>query len=76
MTKEEIDAVFARVRTWPLERQSQVAAYLRAIEKVGGDYWPLTDEDIADLVQADAEADRDGAASDEEVEAVFGRSFR
>ncbi len=76
MTKEEIDSVFARVRTWPLERQSQVAAYLRAIEKVGGDYWPLTDEDIAELVEADAEACREGAASEEEVAAVFGRALR
>lgn len=76
MTKEEIEAVFVRVRTWPLEKQSQVAAYLQAIEKQGDNYWPLTDEEIADLVEADAEMERGEVASPQEVEAVFGRPLR
>ena len=76
MTREEIEAVFARVRTWPLEKQSQVAAYLQAIEKQGDNYWPLTDEDIADLVATDAEMDRGEVATDTEIRGVFGRSFR
>ena len=74
MTKQEIEAVFAHVlKTWPLERQSQVAAYLQAIERQGPNYWPLSDEDIAELVAADADGEN---ATEEEVVAVFGRSFR
>ncbi len=77
MTKDEIEAVFARVlQTWPLERQSQVAAYLRAIEKQGDGYWPFSDEDIDELVEADAAMERGEAASDAELEATFGRRFR
>ncbi|HEX4302500.1 MAG TPA: hypothetical protein VHZ78_06890 [Rhizomicrobium sp.] len=73
MTKEEIDAVFARVRTWPLKRQSQVATYLKAIEKFGDALWPLSDEDIADFV---ADLERDEVASEEEVAATFGHTLR
>ncbi len=76
MTEDEIEAVFARVRTWPLEKRSQVAAYLKAIEKQGPDYWPLTDEDIDELIAADAEASRGGIATDEEIIAAFGRPLR
>ena len=76
MTKEEIEAVFARVRTWPLEKQSQVAAYLQAIEKQGDDYWPLTEDEIADLVETDAEMERGEVASPREVEEVLGRPLR
>jgi hypothetical protein len=76
MTEDEIEAVFARVRKWPLEKRSQVAAYLQAIEKQGSDYWPLTDEEIAELVEADAEASRGGVATDDEIVAAFGRPLR
>ncbi|HEY4942001.1 MAG TPA: hypothetical protein VII56_11300 [Rhizomicrobium sp.] len=73
MTPEEIEEVFARVRTWPIERQSQVAAYLRVIEKFGDKLWPLTDEEIADFA---ADLENDEVASDEDVAAVFGRPLR
>ena len=72
MTKEQIEAIFDRVRTWPAERLDDVAAVLLAMEEANEDD-ELTDEDWADLEEGLAEADRGEFATDEEVKAVFDR---
>jgi hypothetical protein len=72
MTKEQIEAIFDRVRTWPAERLEDVAAVLLAMEEANEDD-DLTDEDWADLEEGLAEADRGEFASDEEVKAVLDR---
>jgi hypothetical protein len=72
MTKERVKAVLDRVLTWPPERQEELAAIALEIEAEfrGGVYHASPDE----LAAIDA-AERDGVASDNEVEAAF-RSFR
>ena len=69
MTKQEIEAVLDRVRTWPLERQEDAAMTLIRMEETGLNPYELSEEETADL---DA-AERSGDASPEAVAAFFAR---
>jgi hypothetical protein len=76
MTKEQIRAIFDRVLTWPPERLDDVADILLHMETANGadkdEPWPLTDEERAELEEAEREIERgDAPASDEEVAALF-----
>ncbi|MGA7712950.1 MAG: hypothetical protein WCA81_13680 [Rhizomicrobium sp.] len=75
MTREQIEAVFERVRNWPEWRQQEAAALLLSIESEA-DVDPLSDEERADLEEALAEMDREEVASEEQVAAVFRRTRR
>jgi hypothetical protein len=73
MNKKHVRANLDRVLTWPPEAPKEAVATLRAIEEEwrgGCDYHATPVE-----LEAIDEADRGGAASDEEVEHAF-RSFR
>lgn len=72
MTRQEIDAVFERVKTWPEERKAYAAFVLLDLEQEEKDEYELTEDDIAALDEAEAE----GEASPEEVEAFFARYRR
>ncbi len=76
MTREQIDEVLDRVRTWPLHRQEDAAAILLRMEKEGTDVYVMTDEELADIEEALAEVERGEIASDEEVQAIFDRARR
>ncbi len=76
MTKQEIEAVFARVRTWPEDRQAYAAFVLLDLEQEEKDGYELTEDDLAALDEAEAEIERGDVASDEEVRAVFDRFRR
>lgn len=69
MTKQEIEAVFDRVRTWPEERQDAAAQMLLRMEEVAMDFYELSDDEQRALDEGEAS----GLASDEEVEATFNR---
>ena len=71
MTKEQIEAVFDRVRTWPLERQEDAAEMLLMMEEQGVAPYELSEEERVEVEAALAKADRGEFATDEEVEAVF-----
>lgn len=69
MTKQEIEAVFDRVRTWPEDRQDAAAQMLLRMEEIGTGIYELSDDEERALDEGEAS----GLASDEEVEAVFNR---
>jgi hypothetical protein len=73
MTKEQIEEIFARVRTWPIERQEDAASILLRMEEQGIEPYELDEDERREIEAALAEADRGEFASDEEVEAVFNR---
>jgi len=75
MTKEQIEAVFDRVRAWPEHRQLEAAALLLSIESEE-DMYPLSEEERADLEEGLAEMERGEVASEEQVTAVFRRAHR
>ncbi len=73
MTKEQIDEVLARVRTWPIERQEDAARMLMMMEEIGLEPYVLSDEERADIDEALAEVERGEVASNEEVAALLDR---
>jgi hypothetical protein len=73
MTKHEIEAVLARVRTWPVDRQEDAARILLQMEEMDSEPAELTEEDRAALDEAEAEIERGEVASNREVDAVLSR---
>ena len=73
MTKEQIEAVFDRVRTWTPDQQERAAELLLVLEEEGRDIYVLDDEELAAVKEAEAQAARGEFLSDEEVEALFSR---
>lgn len=75
MTKEQIESVLDRVRSWPKERQEEAIEMLLYLE-TKDEIYVLSDEEREAVRQGVAEAERGEFASDEEIEALFGRRFR
>ncbi|HEV2558275.1 MAG TPA: hypothetical protein VGU45_06580 [Microvirga sp.] len=73
MTREQIDEVLDRVRTWSEEEQERAALMLMMLEERRGNVYVLSDEELAAIEEAEAEAERGEFATDEEVKAVFDR---
>ncbi|HEV2606235.1 MAG TPA: hypothetical protein VGU24_21510 [Microvirga sp.] len=76
MTREQIDEVLDRVRTWSAEDQEEAALFLLAIEERRKGFYELDEEEIADIEAGLAEAERGEFATDEEMEALFNRYRR
>ena len=76
MTKEQIEEILARVRTWPLERQEDAAAILLRLEAEDRAPYALSDEERAEVEAALAEAEQGEFATAEELDAVFNRYRR
>ena len=76
MTKEQIEAVFERVRDWPAEWQEDAADMLLKLEEGFENPFELTEEEIADLDAAIAEADRGEFVPDEVMKAFFAKCSR
>jgi predicted transcriptional regulator len=76
LTREEIEAILDRVRTWPLERREEAAQMLLALEERGTGFYELSPEEEAEIDEALAEVERGEVASDEEVAAFFNRVLK
>jgi hypothetical protein len=69
MTKDQVKAILDRVLTWPEKDQERVALFVREVKRrrgaddVADDEWRIIEE----------RGRRRELASDEEVEALFGR---
>ena len=72
MTKDDLEAVFDRVRAWSPEKQRVAMEALLWFED-GDDIYELSPEERADLEEGLAELDRGEVATDDEVAAVFAR---
>lgn len=73
MTREQLDALFDRVRSWPADRQDEAAAILLSLEAEGEEVYHPTPEQAAELEEALREIDRGEVASEEEVRSAFRR---
>jgi hypothetical protein len=76
MTKEQLDEVLERVRSWPKARQEDAVNMLLAMEKLGTEPYRLSPDERADIEAALAELARGEVASEAEVEALFKRYRR
>jgi predicted transcriptional regulator len=73
MSRDQIEEILARVRTWPADWQEDAVSMLLAMEKDLANPYELTEEEERDLDAGVAEADRGEFVPDEEVEAFFAR---
>ena len=69
MTKEQIDIVLEKVRSWPLEDQEELAEFVREIEARRTGVYVLSDEE-RDII---AKARREPFVSDEDVKVFWKR---
>ncbi len=69
MTKEQINAVLERVRSWPVEDQEELIEIVREIEAQRTGVYVLTDDDRAAIEKSR----RGRLASDDEVAAFWKR---
>jgi hypothetical protein len=71
MTKEQIEAVFERIRTWPEDWQDDaVQAFLR-LEQDYENPFELTEEEERELDEGLAEIERGELVPESEMEAFF-----
>ena len=73
MTKDQIDAVLDRVRSWPKARQEDAVRVFLSMEVPAPEPYVLNAEERADLEAAFEDVARGEVATDAEVEAVFAR---
>lgn len=73
MTKDQIDQIFERVRTWPTEQQERAAELLLVLEEQDREIYVLNDEELAAIEEAEAQAARGEFLSDQDAEALFSR---
>lgn len=73
MTKQEIEAVFDRVRTWPEDRQAYAALVLMGLEREDSETYEIAEGDREALEQALGEEERGEFATDEDIRKIFDR---
>jgi hypothetical protein len=71
MTKEQIEIVLERVRSWPSSRQEDAVRILLAMEEHETEVYRLSDEERVEIRAALEEVARGEFASDEEIAALF-----
>lgn len=76
MTREQIDAILERVRSWPPERQEDAAGILLQMEAEGATPYELSEEEQEDVAQGLREAEGGKFATEEEVAAILTRYRR
>ena len=69
MTREQINSVLERIRSWPQEDQEELAELAREIEARRTGVYILSDDERAAI----EEAERSGIASEEDVEKFWKR---
>lgn len=75
MTKEDLEAVFDRVRTWPPEKRAEAVEVLQWLDQ-GGEFYEPTEEEWAGIQRGLDDADNGRFATDEEVATVFAKLNR
>jgi len=73
MTREQIDEVLERVRSWPKARQDDAVNMLLAMEAIGTEPYRLSADERAAVRRGLEEMRQGKFASDEEVRALFDR---
>ncbi|HXC57272.1 MAG TPA: hypothetical protein VNU97_18370 [Rhizomicrobium sp.] len=73
MTEEDLEAVFARMRSWTPDRQAQALDILLALEQERDGFYELNEEELADIREGLAEEERGEFATEEEIRHIFRR---
>jgi predicted transcriptional regulator len=73
MKDDDLEALFARVRTWAPDLKAEAVDALLALEEDADDYYEPTEEELADIREGLAEEERGEFATEEEIARVFRR---
>jgi predicted transcriptional regulator len=73
MTKEDLEAVFNRVRSWPPEKQAEAAEILLWLGEQDSAIYVLSDEERASVLRGLDDAANGRFATEEEMDEIFGR---
>jgi predicted transcriptional regulator len=73
MTKEQLEAIFDRVRSWPAEKQQEAVEVLLWLDGRQDNVYVLSPEERADIEVGLVELERGEIATEEEVAATFAR---
>jgi predicted transcriptional regulator len=76
MTKDQIEAIFDRVRSWPADRQEKAVDILLALEAQPDGVYVLSEEEREGVERGLDDARHGRYASDEEMAALFARYKR
>jgi hypothetical protein len=72
MTKEALEALFERVRSWPAEKQAEAVDMLETLDQKQGIY-RLSDEERAAVMRGLDDSANRRFASPERLAKIFGR---
>jgi len=72
MTKEALEALFDRVRSWPAEKQAEVVEVLEALDR-REEIYHLSDEERAAVLRGLDDSANRRFASPERLAKIFGR---
>ena len=75
MTKEQLEAIFDRVRTWPAEKQQEAAEVLLWLEK-SDEVYELSEEELAGIRRGLDDVENGRFATEEQVAALFAKARR
>jgi len=67
MTREDVTAILERVRTWPVERQEDLAQIALQLEQQDQAEYSLTDEQVREVQRIRGQVRAGMIASDEEM---------
>ncbi len=73
MSKDDLEAIFAKVRTWTPDLQDEAIDLLLALEQDTSEAYELSPEELADIREGLAEAERGEFLTEEEVRHLFRR---
>jgi predicted transcriptional regulator len=73
MTKDQVAAVFERIKTWPEDRLEDAAELLLALEAMGDEPYRLSDDERAAVRRGLDDARHGRFATDEQVAELLNR---
>ena len=68
-----MDKAMDAVRDWPMERQNEAAELLLALDRLGSNPYPASNEELTAVDEAMAQIARGERATEAQVEAAFAR---
>jgi hypothetical protein len=66
-----MDKAIASVRSWPARQQDEAAELLLALDRLGGDAYVASDDELLAIDEALAQVEADDYATDAEIEAAY-----
>ncbi len=74
MTKDDLEAIFDRVRAWPAEKQEELLELVEWLDDDSDDFFEIPEEALPGIERGLAAIEAGDFASDEEVAEFFAKA--